>query len=102
MRIFLTTTFNIFSDHTIGEESVRAKKNATQIANLLIANNITCTSRIQDVRLVLMRYIDETINEYRVRPRDFKDMAEAVIESIIDGYEDILMPLIAEYYSLLP
>ncbi len=95
VRIFLTTNFNIFSSSHDGILSEQAKSNAIKLAKELAYRNITSTSRIQDVRVALINYFDDMIKNYQVEFQEFKSMIDAITESILDAFDDIIVPFLA-------
>ena len=96
VRIFLSNNFNVYNLTSDGTLSDRARSNAINIGKELTSRNITKTSTIQHVRVALINYIDSVIQNYQVDPKEFKIMIDAVIESIIDVFDEIIAPFIHE------
>jgi hypothetical protein len=96
-RIFLMGTFNIY--YAEGDEAgiARAHHNAAQLAVELVRRGVTLQSTEDEVKQRLLQYAREAVNSYRAGlDRVLADSIDTVVLTVVDGYEDYLLPAVRE------
>lgn len=74
--------------------TIQAERNARSIALELIQRGVTTSTTLSIVRKHLISYASDSIVEFGVLYEEIRSLGDAVIESVMDGYEDIILPFI--------
>jgi hypothetical protein len=96
-RLFLIGTFNVYYSEHDEDAVARGRQNAAQLAVELVRHGITLESTEDEVKQRLLQYAREAVNSYRAGlDRVLADSIDTVVMTVVDGYEDYLLPAVRE------